>query len=72
MADELVDVESIAPHTYDGIDRPVGTTYQAEAGHLETLRLLGYALPPPAAAERRAQLAAAAPPDGPPPPPATR
>jgi hypothetical protein len=36
---ELVTVEVLEPHTYDGVMREVGTTYEAEEQYLEFLEL---------------------------------
>jgi len=52
----MVRVESRRFHTYDGIDRPEGTIYEAEAEYLETLEAMGMArrvddAPPADAAE---------------------
>jgi len=42
MADEkggnTITVTSLRPHTYDGVNQPVGSTYQARAEDVETLR----------------------------------
>lgn len=35
----LITVEVLAPHTYDGVQREVGTTYEAEEQYLEFLEL---------------------------------
>jgi len=49
MADP-VKVESLRFHTYDGVDRPAGTAYDADAAYVETLEATGMARRVPAAA----------------------
>lgn len=49
MSDKPVLVEVLEAHTYDGIPRALGTTYEAEAGTVEFLTLRGWARPVPPA-----------------------
>jgi len=56
----MVRVESRRFHTYDGIDRPDGTIYEADSDYVETLEATGMArrvddTPPPDAAEAPAK-----------------
>jgi hypothetical protein len=60
----MVRVESLRLHTYDGVERPTGTVYEADEPYVETLEAIGMARRVPAVAP------AAAPP--PPPRKATR
>jgi hypothetical protein len=54
-----VQVESLRWHTYDGVERPEGTVYEADEQFLETLEAIGMA---------RRSAPTAAPPATPPPP----
>lgn len=40
---KTVSMESIAHHTFDGKERPVGSTYEAEEHYVETLAALQFA-----------------------------
>jgi hypothetical protein len=44
-----VKVESLRAHTYDGVERPEGTIYEADEQYVETLEAIGMArrVPPP-------------------------
>jgi hypothetical protein len=38
---EMVKVQSLRFHTYEGVDRPEGVIYDAEAAYVETLEATG-------------------------------
>jgi hypothetical protein len=40
---ETLTVESLRLHTYDGVDRPEGTVYEAAVGDVESLGAMGMA-----------------------------
>jgi hypothetical protein len=56
----MVKMESLRQHTYDGVERPEGTVYEADEQFVETLEATGMA--------RRSRAPAATPPAAPPPP----
>jgi hypothetical protein len=48
-----IQMESLRLHTYDGVERPEGTVYEADEQYVETLEAIGMArrvaaAPPPA------------------------